>query len=229
MKRSTALAGATMLLLLAALALLAARPAAEPSPAPASAAPSEARAPSAAAARFFRELGNTDPGPQIELALTDTQELIPDFALREMMDYYLLARSDAGRLQALREQLRRTLPPAAARDAEQLAQNYSDYLATHAALLAAQSFHDTPDLGRLAAWQQQQRALRIRMLGARVTEEWFGAEDAYLTQALEEAGHGANTLPASEDEVRHQQHMQQVLHDAVSSARPAQRYAPAAN
>ena len=229
MKRRTALACATAMLLLVALALLAARPAAESSPAPAGAAPSEARAPSAAAARFFRELGNTDPGPQIELALTDTQVLIPDFALREMMDYYLLARSDAGRLQALREQLRRTLPPAAARDAEQLAQNYSDYLAAQGALLAAQNFRDTPDPGRLAAWQQQQRALRIRMLGARVNEEWFGAEDAYLTQALEEAGRGANTPPANEDEARHQQHMQQVLRNAVNSPRPAQRYTPAAN
>jgi len=229
MKRPIALASATALLLLAALALLATQPTEDLSPAQAGVAASEARAPSAAAARFFRELGNTAPGPQIELALTDTQELIPDFALREVMDSYLLSRSDAGRLQALRDHLRRALPPAAASDAEQLAQNYSGYLAAHASLLAVQNLHDTPDLGRLAAWQQQQRELRLRMLGARVTEEWFGTEDAYLTQALEEAGRGASAPPANEDEARHQQHMQQVLRDAVGSARPAQRYAPAAN
>ncbi|MYM26036.1 hypothetical protein GTP46_25740 [Duganella sp. FT135W] len=212
-----ALAGAAALLvaLIALIALLAAQPATAPSPAPAVAATSEARAPSAAAARFFRELGNADPGPQIEIALTDTQELIPDFALREVMDHYLLARSDAGRLQALREHLRRTLPPTASREAEQLAQNYSDYLAAHGALLAAQNFHDTPDLGRLAAWQQQQRQLRLRMLGARVNEEWFGADDAYLTQALEEAGRNADAPSANDDEARHRQHMQQVLRSAT--------------
>lgn len=227
MKRTLACAAAALLIALLAARLLAVQPAAEP--APATAAASEARMPSAAAARFFRELGNADPGPQIELALTDAQELIPDFALREVMDYYLLSGSGAGRLQALRAHLRRALPPAAARDAEQLAQDYSAYLAARADLLAAQNFHGTPDLGRLAAWQQQQRQLRLRMLGARVTEEWFGAEDAYLAQALEEAGRGANAPPANEDEARHQQHMQQVLRDAASSAGPAQRYTPAAN
>jgi hypothetical protein len=229
MKRALACAAAALLIAVLAARLLAAPQSTEPPPAPASATASEAHVPSVAAARFFRELGNADPGPQIEIALTDAQEMIPDFALREVMDYYLFSGNGNGRLQALRAHLRRTLPPPAARDAEQLAQNYSDYLAAHALLLTAQNFHDTPDVGRLAAWQQQQRALRIRMLGARVNEEWFGAEDAYLAQALEEASRGANTPPANEDEARHQQHMQQVLREAVSGARPAQRYAPAAN
>lgn len=212
--------------LLATVTVYVSRPTAE---APAAAPPTEARAPTAAAARFLRELGNGDPGPQIEIALTDTQDLIPDFALREIMDYYLLGRSDAGRLQALTDHLRRTLPPAAARDAEQLARSYSAYLAEHDTLLAAQNFQEWPDPGRLASWQQQQRQLRLRMLGPKVCEEWFGNEDAYLTQALAEASQPPTGPPANEDEARHREHMRQVLRDAVGPARPASRYTPQAS
>jgi hypothetical protein len=219
MKQRYALAGVTVALL-AALTMFVAQPTGEPAVTPAGATAPQAREPTAAAARFFRELGGGDPGPAIEIALTDAQELIPDYALRAVMDYYLLKRSDEGRLQALREHLRRKLPPPAARDAEQLAQNYSDYLAAHNALLTAQNFHAVPDLGRLASWQQQRRELRLRMLSARVNEEWFGAEDAYLTQALEEAGQPASGAPVDEDEQRHLQHMQQVLRDAASLPTP---------
>ncbi|MTV39795.1 hypothetical protein [Duganella radicis] len=224
MHQRYALAGVAALL--AAVTLLVSQPTAEAPAAPARASAPEARAPTAAAERFFRELGNADPGPPIEIALTDTQDLVADFALREIMDYYLLERSDAGRWQALLGHLRRTLPSAAAREAEQLAQSYRAYLAEHDTLLAAQNFHDQPDLGRLASWQQQQRQLRLRMLGARVSEEWFGSEDAYLTQALEEAGRPQAGPPASEDEARHREHMRQVLRDTVSGARPASRYSP---
>lgn len=225
MRQRHVLAGAAAALL-AAVTMYVSRPAAE---APDAAPSTEARAPTPAAARFLRELGNGDPGPQIEIALTDTQDLIADFALREIMDYYLLGRSDAGHLQALTDHLRRTLPPAAARDAEQLAQSYSAYLAEHDTLLAAQNFQDRPDPGRLASWQQQQRQLRLRMLGPKVSEEWFGSEDAYLTQALAEAGQPPTGPPANEDEARHREHMRQVLRDAVVPARPASRYTPQAS
>lgn len=215
--------------LLAALTVYVSQTNSPPPAAPARVAATEAHAPTAAAMRFLRELGNTDPGPPIEIALTDTQDLIADFALREMMDYYLFGRSDAGRLQALIDHLRRALPPAAAREAEQLAQNYSAYLVAHDTLLAAQNFHDLPDQGRLASWQQQQRQLRVRMLGAKICEEWFGNEDAYLTQALAEAGQPQTDPPASEDEARHRDHMRQVMRDAISNARPASRYTPQAS
>ena len=227
MQQRYALAGVVMALV-AALTVFVSRLTAEAPEAPSRASAAEARAPTAAAARFFRELGNADPGPPIEIALTETQGLIANFALREIMDYYLLERSDEERLQALIEHLRRKLPPAAAREAEQLAQSYFAYLTEHDTLLAAQNFHDQPDLGRLASWQQQQRQLRLRMLGASVSEEWFGSEDAYLTQALEEAGRPQAGPPANEDEARHREHMRQVLRDAVSVARPALRYAPQA-
>jgi hypothetical protein len=180
--------------------------------------------------RFFRELGNSDPGPQLELALTDTQQLIADGALRAVMDYFLLERSDDGRLQALRDYLLKRLPPAAAQDALQLADHYSAYLTQHDALLVAQNFGGAPDPVRLASWQQQRRQLRVRLMGERITEEWFGTEDTYLTQALTEAAHPPDTPAIDEDEAHHRAHMQQVLRDAVSNAAPV-RYpaAPMAN
>lgn len=190
----------------------------------------EARQPFEASTRFLRELGKLDPGPQISLTLTDSQQLITDSALRAVMDYFLLERSDDGRLQALRDYLTQRLPPAAVQDALRLADQYSAYLTEHDALLAAQNFIAAPDQHRLASWQQQRRQLRVRMLGERVTEEWFGTEDTYLTQALAEAMQATTSTPADADEARHREHMQQVLRDAVSSAAPVRYpYAPMIN
>lgn len=207
-----ALAGVAAVLL-AALTLLVSRLTAEPPAAPVDSALTAQR-PSAAATRFFSELGNTDPGPQIDIALTDDQALIADSALRGVMDYYLLGRTDAGRLQALRDHLQRRLPPAAAREATQLAQHYADYLRQHDELLAAQNFQPTPDAGRLQGWQQQRHQLRLRALGPRVTEEWFGTEEAYLSQALIELRQPPQGEAPDEDEARHRLHMRQVLAEA---------------
>lgn len=224
MKRGYLLAGVAAAL--AALAMFVAQPAAEP---PHSAESTQAaHTPSAAGLRFFSTLGDADPGPSTEIALTDTQGLIADSALRSVMDQYLLDRRDDGRLPALRAHLQRKLPPTAAQEAVQLAEAYAGYLLMHDRLLAAQNLSSTEDTGRIASWQQQRHQLRIRMLGERVTEEWFGTEEAYLTQALEEARQPQESTPASEDEARHRQHMQQVLRDATGTAAASQRfYAPA--
>lgn len=230
MKTGYALTGVAAALLTS-LTLLVSQLTAEPSPAPVGASTvSPPRAPFETSTRFLRELGRTDPGPQIALALTDTQQLIADGALRAVMDYFLLERSDDNRLQALHEHLVRHLPPAAAQDALRLADQYSAYLKQHDALLAAQNFIASPDPQRLASWQQQRRQLRVRMLGERVTEEWFGTEDTYLTQALAEALQPPATTSADADETRHLEHMRQVLRDAVSSAAPVRYpYAPMVN
>ncbi|RZT10712.1 lipase chaperone protein [Duganella sp. CF402] len=223
MKRAHALAGAAALLaFVAVVAPSSFAPQRTAAPAPASTSPpgDMAMVPGAANNRFFRELGSSLPGPQIEISLTDTKQLITDGALRAIMDSYLLGRSDESRLPALRDYLVGRLPPAAAQDALQLAERYSAYLAQHDALLAAQNFPETPDPVRLAGWQQQRRQLRIRLLGERVTEEWFGAEDTYLQQALAEATQ-PQVGPASEaEEAQHRAHMQQVLRDAASRAAP---------
>ncbi|WP_343729562.1 hypothetical protein [Duganella sp.] len=224
MKRGYVLAGAAAALAL--LAIFIARPAAQP-PHTAEIAQA-AHAPSAAGMRFFSTLGDTDPGPSTEITLTDTQSLIADSALRSVMDYYLLDRGDDGRLQALRTHLQRRLPPAAAQEAVQLAEAYAGYLVLHDQLLAAQNFINAEDTGRLASWQQQRHQLRMRLMGERVTEEWFGTEEAYLAQALEEARQPQVNAPTSEDEALHRQHMQQVLRDAIGKAAASQRfYAPA--
>jgi hypothetical protein len=168
-----------------------------------------------------REVGDTSP----DIALTDNHELIADSALRKVMDSYLLGGGDKGGLQALLAYLNRHLPASAAREAGQLASSYNAYLSAHDQLLAAQNFSATPDLNRLIGWQRQREQLRNRMLGEKVTLEWFGNEEAYLTQALEELSQRRDgTLPpstsADEDQMKHDQHMQQVLRDAIVALRP---------
>lgn len=223
MKRPYALAGAAALLAFLAIVApssFAPQRATLPAPDSASSPGGLPMVPGAANNRFFRELGNSLPAPQIEMALTDTQQLIAGSALRAIMDSFLLARSDDGRLQALRDYLMRRLPPSAVQDALQLAEHYSAYLVQHDALLAAQNFPDTPDPVRIASWQQQRHQLRVRLLGERVTEEWFGTEDTYLRQALAEAMQPSDSPAGDEDNARHRTHMQQVLRDAAARAAP---------
>lgn len=164
-------------------------------------------------------------GPDTGIALTDNQELIADSALRKVLDSFLLGSAGAKGLPALLNELNRRLPTAAARDAGQLAVSYHGYIAAHDQLLAAQGFDETPDLNRLIGWQRQRGQLRQRMLGAKVSEEWFGTEDTYLTQALEELRQqregAASPIPSADaDEARHAQHMRQVLRDAIVRLRP---------
>ncbi|MET0266058.1 MAG: lipase secretion chaperone [Duganella sp.] len=161
--------------------------------------------------------------PTTSIALDDKQSLIADHALRAVFEHYLLGKREgahdaASRLTALHAYLQRQLPPNAALNARQLASNYSAYLSAHDSLLAAQHFSSTPDLNRLASWQQQRHQLRLRMLGEQVTHEWFGTEDTYLTEAIRQAmlaRDGALPAPDSEEEVLHRQHMAQVLREAV--------------
>ncbi|OEZ59068.1 hypothetical protein [Duganella sp. HH105] len=158
-----------------------------------------------------------------DLSLTDKQELIADFALHQLMDSFLLNRSEA----ELEAYLRRALPAGAANEAIQIAARYQRYLAAHDELLAAQHFTSadpaSQDLNRIVSWQQQRRQLRIRMLGERIALEWFGNEDAYLGQALDEwrlrsEGQAPATAGvAPEDQAAHEQHMQQALGQAIAS------------
>jgi len=149
------------------------------------------------------------------LALADDGRLIADHALRSVMDAYLSQRDDARRMQWLDHYLSAALPAAAAQEARRLAAQYDTYLSRHAALLRAQQFDDDPDLYRLDSWIRQRRQLREQLLGAAVTEQWFGTEDAYVQQALDErrlaAGDSGAAPPASEDERRHAAHMRQAI------------------
>lgn len=163
-------------------------------------------------------------GPASDLALTDDGQLIADHALRAMMDAYLSHRADTERLQALGKALAARLPPAAVTQARQLAMRYDAYLGQHGALLQAQNFGDRPDLYRIKSWQQQRQQLRERLLGVTVAEQWFGTEEAYLQQALDELAlpTGAPSTPSdTEDARRHAERMRQVLAAATGrAARP---------
>lgn len=167
-----------------------------------------------------------DVGVMPALSLTDNQELVPDFALHAVLDRFLLNGGEADRMQALADHLRRTLPAAAAADAIRIAACYQAYLKAHDELLAAQRFTSndaaTQDLNRIVSWQQQRQQLRIRALGERITLEWFGNEDAYLGQALDERrqrseGHPPATDASPEDQAAHDLHMQQALNQAIAS------------
>jgi lipase chaperone LimK len=198
------------------LRLTASPQAASPAAAAALAAPPMADVTTAAAPsplpHRMSDAGVYGSSADIAIALDDRQALIADSALRSVMDFYLMN----AKLPALREHLQRVLPPAAAQEAVSLAQRYDDYLARHDSLLAAQNFAGAPDAARLAVWQQQRHQLRVRMLGERVTEEWFGTEEAYFSQALAELAPGAEPPLPNDDEMRHQEHMRQVLRDAVA-------------
>lgn len=156
------------------------------------------------------------PADRHQLALTDDQHLVPDHALRLVMTSYLSDRDNPRRLQQLDDHLRRQLPAGAAAEARALAARYDAYLAEHDALLEAQHFADEPDLHRLASWQAQRRHLRERMLGADLTEQWFGTEDAYLEQALAENQQPARTATVAER--LHAQHMRAVIAAAIGRA-----------
>lgn len=198
-------------------------PAAVPTPPPTTAPVVAGAAPPRVAAS--RPVADNSTDRSSEIALTDTEELIADSALRKVMDSYLLGGGGKGGLQALVEYLNRRLPANAARDAASLATSYEAYLGAHDQLLAAQNFGATPDLNRLISWQGQRQRLRDRMLGEKVAHEWFGNEEAYLTQALEELSQRrdgrAPTASVDEDQAKHNQHMQQVLRDAVVKLRPS--------
>ena len=196
-------------------------PATAPAPPPATTAPVVAGTAPPRGVSPLREPGVMSS----DIALTDNQELIADSALRKVMDSYLLGGGDKGGLQALLDYLNRHLPANAAHQAGQLASSYNAYLGAHDQLLAAQNFGATPDLNRLIGWQRQREQLRNRMLGEKVTLEWFGNEEAYLTQALEELSQRRDgTAPpsnsADEDQMKHDQHMQQALRDAIIALRP---------
>ncbi|MQA41702.1 hypothetical protein [Rugamonas aquatica] len=216
---AAAMMAAAMLTVWARLAETAPMSAPTPGPAPAGQpAGSQAVRATASAAAYSATVAITS-----DLSLTDKQELIPDFALHQLMDSFLLNRRDAG----LEAYLRRALPASAANEAIQIAERYQRYLTAHDELLAAQHFTSadaaSQDLSRIISWQRQRQQLRIRMLGERIALEWFGNEDAYLEQALDEwrqrsEGQAPATAGvAPEDQAAHEQHMQQALSQAIAS------------
>lgn len=111
--------------------------------------------------------------------------LLIDPALLETFHFYLLEQAGPDRAGALRMHLRQTLAPSAYQDAALLVDRYLAYMAAHDALLAAH--RPAPgDLTRIAVWLDQRDRLRVRMLGAAVTQAWYGVEDSILRRIMDE-------------------------------------------
>jgi lipase chaperone LimK len=134
------------------------------------------------------------PGPQ--LALDRGGHLLPDQALRTLIDSFVAKAKGAERRQqaaALRAFLKGRLPSPAAAEADRIVTDYLGYLEVEEQLLARERFARPDPAGlspsevdRLLAWQQQRAQLRERMLGAAVAQAWFETEDSTCATALDD-------------------------------------------
>ncbi|GAB3456773.1 hypothetical protein GCM10027321_10660 [Massilia terrae] len=130
------------------------------------------------------------------IAVDALGHLVPDLALRKLMDGFLVKSKPSDR-QAMLAQLRQfvtgRLRQPAAGEADHLAIAYDAYLQEEARMVASERF-SAPDPGGLSdqqvqhllAWQHDRARLRERMLGATVAAAWFTEEDVNCTDALNE-------------------------------------------
>jgi lipase chaperone LimK len=129
-----------------------------------------------------------------KIAVDASGHLVPDRALRNLMDGFLLKGKQSER-QAMETELRlflrQSLRPPAAGEADRLVTDYLAYQQAEQQLLSSQRF-TPPDAGglseeqvkQLLAWQHQRADLRQRMLGTAVASAWFDAEDGNCTAIL---------------------------------------------
>jgi lipase chaperone LimK len=132
------------------------------------------------------------PGPQ--LTVDAGGHLVPDMALRKLVDSYLdkvPAAQRQARTNDLRAYLKVQLKQPALADAERIVSDYLVYRQLEEELLARERFTPPDPSGltdeqvkRLLAWQQQRSQLRQRTLGGAVTQAWYEAEDATCSTAL---------------------------------------------
>lgn len=129
-----------------------------------------------------------------KIAVDASWHLVPDRALRSLMDGFL-ANGKPSERQAMEAQLRvflraRLRQPAAG-EADRLVTDYLAYLNVEQQMLSRERFTQPDPSGlseeqveHLLAWQKQRAALRQRMLGTAAASAWFDAEDAGCTNAL---------------------------------------------
>lgn len=133
-----------------------------------------------------------DIGSHGALEVTPDQRLLPNAALRDVLDYFLLARADAAAKLALHDYLRRKIAPGAVADAMRIADTYLAYMKEHDALLAAHNLRlqganvTRSDLARLAIWRTQRERLRQRSLGQQLVQAWYQDDDLQTLQAIDE-------------------------------------------
>jgi lipase chaperone LimK len=123
------------------------------------------------------------------LAVTPDQKLVINRALRDVIDYFLFGGHPgerAAHVARLDAHLKTALPPPAYGEAMTIVRNYLAYIEAHDQLLARESRPAASadgalaplDMDRIAAWVAQRTRLRQNFLGMKVTEVWFGAEQA---------------------------------------------------
>ncbi|MEM5316959.1 hypothetical protein [Paraburkholderia sp. JHI869] len=211
----------------------------DPEPAVASSA-SEAR-PAAAA---FGPAGSSGSAPRVgradpRLAVTENHELIVNAALLDLLNSYLLEKTD-DRAEQLRAYLKSELPSPAYGEAVRIVEHYQAYMKAHDEFLAAQHLAagatdaSAVDIERVAVWSQQRDRLRRSFLGDAVVQAWYQNDDAQLDQVLQEWRQRAEddrapVLSAQQprypvphwrnenDEERHRQYMLRVLDHAMTS------------
>jgi hypothetical protein len=166
---------------------------AAPAPAPASAATWDGPLGPGALAAPARAVDGTALASAEQPLLDAGGRLAIDAALHRLFDAYLKGGAASGEsgAQALRAYLKRRLTGPALSQAESLADAYRRYLQAEAALRANERLAP-PDrdglsaaqLEKMLTWQQQRAQLRERMLGAAVSQAWFGTEDVDCRTAL---------------------------------------------
>jgi lipase chaperone LimK len=181
--------------------------------------------PGALAAAPPADSGAASAAPGEQPLLDATGRLKVDPALHRVYDTFL--KSGAGgapREQELRAWLRRRLGQPALAQAESLVGDYVRYLRAEAELRANERLTQPDPAGmsaaqveQMLAWQQQRGALRERLLGAAVSQAWFGLEDADCRTAL--ADWRLARTPAGSEEVDSNELRARRLHGAMLEQR----------
>jgi hypothetical protein len=134
--------------------------------------------------------------PDSQLAVDSAGHLVPDFALRTLLESFL-ARATGPQRQAkateLRAYLKSRLKAPAAEEAERILTDYLSYLDANEQMLARERFSPPNPAGlseteveHLLAWQRLRAQLRQRMLGLAVSQSWFEGEERFCDSALHE-------------------------------------------
>jgi lipase chaperone LimK len=134
--------------------------------------------------------------PDTKIAVDDAGHLVPDRALRSLMDRFLVnvGQADRQAMEAqLRALLRERLRQPAAGEADRLVTDYLAYLQAEQQMLARERFTKPDPAGlsedevkHLLAWQKQRAGLRQRMLGTAAASAWFDAEDGDCASVLDD-------------------------------------------
>jgi hypothetical protein len=129
-----------------------------------------------------------------KIAVDAAGHLVPDRALRSLMDGFLVngKQSERQAMEAqLRVFLRGRLSQPAAGEADRLVTDYLAYIDVEQQMLSRERFTQPDPSGlsdeqikHLLAWQKQRAEVRQRMLGTAAASAWFDAEDGDCANAL---------------------------------------------